>query len=430
MESYLELHANGIWHRAGTVTVRDRLVFFDHDPLFVFETAANTGPVSICVEPDAQLRRSNLIGEITPLAFLWDLVPQGEGRKYVAEALAISPADPLNDLILAAHGAYAPIGRLRLSKAVRFYEEQTEGAVVAGFDRDNIFAQPEAFREQLALYNMLTAGTPGVQGVAPKFLLSRDEDGLYYADAALSDERAVSHWMLKYPRGRSALDLSILRHEAIYLQAAAACGLRTIVDVEFREGMLLLSRFDRQVREGKVVRLHQETLSALCGQTGFGTGASLFELTQRLAQVATDPAVTVTDFLCRDVLNQVLGNTDNHLRNTSVQRLEDGTIQLTPIYDLSPMYRDPEIVVRSSNWKIGANTVTADWDVIFGQLDLPEAVKGIAARELRRFGEEQLPGVIDHLMSMDADSEIVERCRRHAEQQISQIQRMTGHANS
>ncbi|WP_375338497.1 hypothetical protein [Variovorax paradoxus] len=36
-------------------------------------------------------------------------------------------------------------------------------------------------------------------------------------------------------------------------------------------------------------------------------------------------------------------NTDNHARNTAVQRLPDGALQLTPIFDFAPMFLDPEI---------------------------------------------------------------------------------------
>src|SRR3546814_6286628 len=84
----------------------------------------------------------------------------------------------------------------------------------------------DVFVEQLAIHSMLAAGTPGVQGVAPKFLLTQDEEGRWFPDTALPDARARRHWIVKLPRGRHGTDFRILRHEAIYLQAAAASGLR------------------------------------------------------------------------------------------------------------------------------------------------------------------------------------------------------------
>src|SRR3546814_6899748 len=106
---------------------------------------------------------------------------------------------------------------------------------------------------------MLAAGTPGVQGVAPKFLLTQDEEGRWFPDTALPDARARRHWIVKLPRGRHGTDFRILRHEAIYLQAAAASGLRTIATPMLRENMLFLPRFDRLVDGNGVTRVHQRS---------------------------------------------------------------------------------------------------------------------------------------------------------------------------
>ena len=53
----------------------------------------------------------------------------------------------------------------------------------------------------------------------------------------------------------------------------------------------------------------------------------------------------------RDVLNVALGNRDNHLRNTALQRFEDGTIRLTPLFDFAPMMLHPDGIARSSRWE-------------------------------------------------------------------------------
>src|SRR3546814_5894469 len=76
----------------------------------------------------------------------------------------------------------------------------------------------------------------------------------------------------------------------------------------------------------------------------------MFALTERLAAVATAPGVEVAEFLCREVLNRALRNPDNHLRNTSVQQLPDGTVRLAPLYDLAPMYLDQELITRTCAW--------------------------------------------------------------------------------
>jgi serine/threonine-protein kinase HipA len=426
MDSTIELFAAGQWHRAATVSVTPHAVRFEYLPEYVFGEGA--WPVALSLPVGMETHTAGLGGAMTPLAFLWDLVPQGRGRQYLAGLLGLSDQDPAQDLPLAQHGAFAPIGRLRLDTAAQFYGAHTSGAPAAGFTTKDMTARTDAFLEQLALHNMLAAGTPGVQGVAPKFLLTQDAEERWYPDVALPDAKARQHWIVKLPRGREAVDLRILRHEAIYLQAATACGLRAIDAPIYREGMLFLRRFDRQVAEGGVVRLHQETLAALAGLPGFGRSASLFTLTERLAAVATNPAEAVGEFLCRDALNRALRNPDNHLRNTSVQQLPDGTVQLTPLYDLGPMYLDRELIARTCTWLGPQRQMIDDWNDVLELLELDEEVKAAVAGKLREFGDMHLPKLADQLQALDADAGIIEACRPAIEQQIHKLQEVRCHA--
>ena len=57
----------------------------------------------------------------------------------------------------------------------------------------------------------------------------------------------------------------------------------------------------------------------------------------------------VFEYMRRDLLNQILGNSDNHGRNTSILRTEQG-MSLAPIYDLAPMVMDDEGVTRTTKW--------------------------------------------------------------------------------
>lgn len=420
MDSMIELFAAGQWQRAATLSITPHSVRFEYLPEYVFGEGA--WPVALSLPVDMETRTAGLGAAGTPLAFLWDLVPQGRGRQYLAGLLELSDQDAAQDLPLAQHGAFAPIGRLRLDTAVRFYRRHTGGAPAAGFTTEDMTHRADAFLEQLSVHNMLAAGTPGVQGVAPKFLLTQDAEERWYPDVALPDAKAHQHWIVKLPRGRDAVDRQILRHEAIYLQAAVACGLRAIETPIYREGMLFLRRFDRQVTDDGVVRLHQETLAALAGLPGFGRSASLFTLTERLAAVASNPAEAVGEFLCRDVLNRALRNPDNHLRNTSVQQLPDGTVQLTPLYDLSPMYLDRELIARTCAWLGPQRQMIDDWNEVLHLLELDEEVKAAAADKLREFGDAQLPKLADLLRELDADADIVEACRPAIEQHIRKLQ--------
>ena len=55
------------------------------------------------------------------------------------------------------------------------------------------------------------------------------------------------------------------------------------------------------------------------------------------------------EYVRRDLLNRILGNADNHGRNTSIIRV-DGGFRLAPIYDLAPMILDDEGITRTTKW--------------------------------------------------------------------------------
>lgn len=425
MDSIIEIYTDGAWRPAARLEVGERSLRLEYLPDYVFSDRAE--PIALTLPPTMEILQAPLAAATSPLAFLWDLVPQGRGRQYLAGLLGVSDQDPSQDLHLAQHGAFAPIGRLRMDTAVRFYAGHAAGTLAPGFTLDDMFQRTDAFLDQLSAHGMLAAGTPGVQGVAPKFLLTQDASDLWYPDAALPDSDARAHWMVKLPRGRHASDARILRHEAIYLQVAAACGLRAVEGAWHRDGMLFLPRFDRRVEDGQVLRLHQESLAALAWLPGFGRSASLFDLTAHVARVASRPEAEVTEFLYRDVLNRALRNPDNHLRNTALQRLPDGTVQLAPLYDFAPMYLDRELIARTSGWRGAQNETLTDWRTIVEQLPLDEALRHRVARALARFGATELPRLAERLDAADADADVIESCKPAIEQQILNLQRLDAH---
>lgn len=57
----------------------------------------------------------------------------------------------------------------------------------------------------------------------------------------------------------------------------------------------------------------------------------------------------VTEWVRRDFLNIVFGNSDNQGRNTSFIK-RNNRVTLAPIYDFAPMKADPEVVSRTFTW--------------------------------------------------------------------------------
>jgi serine/threonine-protein kinase HipA len=273
----IQIHRDGVWMPAATIQALgvDRCRF-EYLPEYVF----SDDPWPVAIGLPVGLEPERLIeGPTGPEpdrrapAFLYDLVPQGKGRKYLIELLHLQDSDSLiMPLVMA--GAFNPIGCLRLDSAIAFFNEQVQlnpdPATGQGFDLDDVLTRSQGFLDHLSLHAMLASGTTGVQGVAPKFLLTTDHEGRWFADMALPDERAQEHWLIKLPRGKSNEDRAVLRNEAGYLRLAAAYGLRTMAAPELHGEILFIRRFDRQVIGQTVRRLHQESLASICDLRGFG----------------------------------------------------------------------------------------------------------------------------------------------------------------
>ena len=283
--------------------------------------------------------------------FLIDLLPQGYGRVELLKQLERDgAAGPAADWALLCAGAGNPIGNLRIKEAHEWVSLRT-GTTKRGFTTDEVASRASDFNEYLAQNGLFIAGSSGVQGEWPKILLTQAHDGLLYLDHTLSDEQAQRHFIVKFGRGNDANLANILRLEAPYMQLARGLGLDVHANLVLRERALFIPRFDREVSNGRVMRYAQESIASLCGISGFRSLPSHNDVCRRLGEVVTDPETTVIEYLKRDIANIVLGNKDNHARNTAIQRRADGTISLTPLFDFAPMWLHPDGIARRIRWQ-------------------------------------------------------------------------------
>lgn len=424
----LQIHRGGGWTDAATVQAFGQArCRFEYLPEYVFGEEAPP-PVALglplTMAPDEWIEGPT--GRETDRrvpAFLYDMVPQGKGRQFLLDRLQLPDEEGLvMPLVMA--GAFNPIGCLRLQSAVSFFQEQArlnpDPATADGFALEQVLARNHEFLEHLSLHAMLASGTTGVQGVAPKFLLTTDADGRWFADMALPDELAREHWLVKLPRGRSDDDRAVLRNEAGYLRLASACGLRVHSEPVLRGEVLFVRRFDRQVMGESLHRLHQESMASVCGLRGFGVVRSQQALLAGLRSVVTDPLAETIEFMKRDVLNLAMRNTDNHARNTAVQRLVDGTVQLTPVFDFAPMYKDPEFIVRHWHWRDAAGVRQDSWKQVIEELDVSDKERAQIAAAMADFASTaaNLP-VLAQACGIEAD--VIDACRAAIDIQAEQL---------
>lgn len=422
MRSTIEIYRHGEWVKAAEFSAAHsgHRATFEYLPEYVFLDHAK--PISFALP--LTMDRSGVDGETGyPLCppFLLDMVPYGRGRELLAREIGVAGTED-NDLLLAQHGAFNPVGHVRLDTAVAFYEQRKALHVEysKGFTLEEILARPDEFREHIFVHEMLSAGSAGLQGAAPKFLLTQSKSNLWFADAALHDFDAESHWLVKMPRGKQESDFVILRNEAAYMEVAERCGLRVAGKPMLHDDMLFLKRFDRvPTANGNVDRLHQETLASLAGLYDHGLQTSLFVLVEAFRPHVTDVVAEVVEFMKREILNVAMRNHDNHARNTSVQRLVDGTVRLTPLYDFAPMYLDRSIGARGCRWQKGKGEIF-DWNEVVEELSIDTSAKGDVLIALRDFGEvvANLPGI---MADCGVDKKVIEDCKPNIEAQFNRL---------
>lgn len=295
------------------------------------------------------------INEATWPPFLIDLLPQGYGRKELLTQLRRDEnAGPAADWELLRAGAGNPIGNIRVKEAHAWISEKTEGQG-RGFAIDEVAARAGDFNEYLAQHGLFLAGSSGVQGEWPKILLTRAKDGLYYLDHALPDNLAEKHFIVKFGRGSDAALATILQCEAPYMQLARKLGIRVHDDLILKERALFIPRFDREVIGDRVARYAQESLASVCELRQFGDVPSHNEFLSRIKSRVTDVARDTLEYVKRDIANIVLGNTDNHARNTAIQRRDNGQVSLTPLFDFAPMFMHPDGIARRIRWSADDN---------------------------------------------------------------------------
>ena len=293
-------------------------------------------------------------------AFLYDIAPAGDAKRFLMARIGQDKPDGIReDLFLLARSTPAPVGHMRVKEAL-----QTEdGRRAIGFERKEVVGRDNRFLEYAYEEGAAIGGATGAGGEAPKLLLAQSREGLLYPDAVLADEQVSQHWFVKFSRNKGLQsDQDILRSEYHYYKAIQALGIDTVAAVgltlEDADGIkpsLWMHRFDRSVGAQGVKRLAVESIFSLSGIAVDVAGMNHMSVLEMLVgfwrAAGQDEQVTdlVAEYLRRDLLNKILGNSDNHGRNISIIRGDD-SLRLAPIYDLAPMVMDDAGISRSTKW--------------------------------------------------------------------------------
>lgn len=228
-------------------------------------------------------------------------------------------------------------------------QERAEAAAASeGFTFEKVAKRSDEFGALLQAYGVFVAGSSGVQGEWPNLLLTEDAAGRRHLDHALPDVQARQHWLVRFGRGEDERLARILELEAPYMHLARRMGTRVHGDLVLLKKALFIPRFDRRTGATGVERIAQESLAAALGIAEFAASVRHEVAVKMLARLTSEPEVEIVEYVRRDVLNYALGNRDNHAWNTALQRFEDGTIRLAPLFDFEPMVLHRDGIPRQS----------------------------------------------------------------------------------
>lgn len=305
--------------------------------------------------------------------FLDDIMPAGASRRYWVSHLGIGHLSPKQqDAQLLARGTIAPVGNLRVKEAVPVVPAGSRLAHMR-FSLADVVERQNDFLEYAQAMGAASGGATGAGGEAPKLLLraSLANDAFpkdIWIDTWQDDNtNQDQHYLVKFPRGkRTQDDCDILRAEYHYYHELHSLGMETIdlASMRLQEGeqypSLWLPRFDVGFEMGKCKRYGLESVYALLAKppgsflNHFSVLRDVISILQQQYAVQElgkkfDRAAFVCEWVKRDFLNVVYGNSDNHGRNTALIKRPQG-IWLSPIYDFAPMKADPEGVTRTTTW--------------------------------------------------------------------------------
>ena len=295
-------------------------------------------------------------------AYLDGLLPEGNARANHAMSAGVSPDDTF--ALIRSYGRDTP-------GAAIFVPEGTADPTTSGYyeplDSDEVahrirYADEHSPSDQFGV----TAESSSLPGMVPKIALHRIGETWQACKAG-----APSTWIIKRGSSPESGIADVIDTEAASLELAHRVGLTT-VDTEILEyedvRAIAISRYDRGPGEA---RIHQEDLAQAVGlntsdpNRRFQWGSKLPTL-RHAAEVLREDGGNPDDLLRLVTFSHIVGNTDMHAKNISFIRRADGSVTLSPAYDISMHLhhrRDNRRFALDVNGKFLVDEVTID-DVV------------------------------------------------------------------
>lgn len=276
--------------------------------------------------------------------FVLDLIPQGEPLKRLLGRYQIKRDDQYAEIL---HRIpLASPGNMRILEPWQEIESQRPSYRHQGFTREDIAHYKSDFTHYMETIGAPIGGTSGAGGGSPKFLLREDDAGRFHAEGMLDDSKTKRAYLVKFPYTDSQNSVLLSRVEKVYYDLIQELPLKSGATLEIQDDVLFIPRFDRERDEsGRLCYHGLESLYSAHNINYHGAYLTHEKNLQLLWSYSTQPELDVLEYTKRDWLNQMLANSDNHGRNTSLIKKEY-SIALSPLYDVTAMefFRSDHIV--------------------------------------------------------------------------------------
>ncbi len=364
----IDISLNGTWHPCADLALTDAAQASRTDGMTLRYDADYAPEHLLARDLQALSVRLPVVMAVQQLAkwpsFLIDLLPQGAARKRL-ERIA---GGGMTEWTLLERGAINPVGNLRVHPSAAPILSNHPG-----FTLQEMLERGDSFIDHAYAVGATVSGSTDTQGEAPKFWVVQDAAGRWHPDNGAFGALARRQALLKFPvpeAGPRATDM--LRCEAAYQRVAKKAGLRVTADLPAFAGnkALLIPRFDRRVNAHGEVRLGVESIYSICGVLN-STSEPLRHHTVliELSRCVNDFEGEMIEYMRRDILNLALGNRDNHGRNTAILKETDGTMRLSPIYDLGPTFLDARNIARNIRWDAEPPGEEPNWTEVLLNLE-------------------------------------------------------------
>jgi serine/threonine-protein kinase HipA len=276
-------------------------------------------------------------GDAVVRPFLWGLLPDNERvLERWAQAYQVSARNPF---ALLRHVGEDCAGAIQLVRPDRVDSVLAGEGPVTWLDESGVAQRLRMLREDPTAWHLYEGGQFSLAGAQAKTALYRDPSTGRWG--VPSGATPTTHILKPAIPGFDGHDLN----EHLCLTAARTIGLSaayTTVESFGPERAIVVQRYDRVIRDGKVYRVHQEDLCQALGvspltkyqQEGGPTPEQIIELLRMYAVPGIIAESTVERFADALALNWIVGGTDAHAKNYSVL-LRGAQVRLSPLYDVA-----------------------------------------------------------------------------------------------